>query len=171
MTKFFTSDSHFNHSNIIKYCNRPFSSVKEMNNELIRRWNRKVGINDTVYHLGDFAFNMKFQDMLELFKSLNGKKILVKGNHDHKDTLKLPWELKKEIIDTNFGTTHVVLCHYPIEDWNRRMKGSIHLHGHCHGSLSGSWNRFDVGVDCFNYEPQSEEELLAHSEMLTKRVA
>lgn len=82
MKFFITSDTHFNHANIIKYCNRPFSSVEEMNEALIKNWNEVVSNDDTVLHLGDVALGNK--EMAEaIIKRLNGKKILIMGNHDN----------------------------------------------------------------------------------------
>ena len=91
--KYITSDTHFNHSNIIKYCNRPFHDIYEMNQAIIDRWNSIVNDNDIVYHLGDFAFirrdNLELsyaqqlrQQIREFVDRLNGKIILIKGNHD-----------------------------------------------------------------------------------------
>jgi len=79
---FFTSDTHFYHENIIKYCSRPFSSVDEMNKAMIDNWNNVVGKNDIVWHLGDFCFGKK-DNIMEIFPKLNGKINLVMGNHDH----------------------------------------------------------------------------------------
>jgi calcineurin-like phosphoesterase family protein len=78
MAIFFTSDSHFGHANIIKYCNRPFSSVAEMDREMIEQWNKVVTMYDTVYHLGDFCFSAH----APYFNQLNGNKFLILGNHD-----------------------------------------------------------------------------------------
>lgn len=79
--KYFTSDLHFGHKNIIKYEDRPFSSVEEMDEFLIYKWNSKVGKNDEVYILGDFGF-VSGTRANELLDRLNGKKFLIKGNHD-----------------------------------------------------------------------------------------
>ena len=79
--KFFCSDTHFGHTNIIKYCNRPFSSVEEMDRELISRWNAAVKKDDTVYFVGDFAFASE-ERIQSLISSLNGYKIGILGNHD-----------------------------------------------------------------------------------------
>ena len=77
---FFTADHHFYHTNIIAYCKRPFNSVEEMNDELVRRWNSVVDINDTVYYLGDFSLARR---AVEVFAPrLNGEKYLIMGNHD-----------------------------------------------------------------------------------------
>lgn len=86
---FVTSDTHFNHTNIIKYCNRPFASVAEMNQTLIDNWNRVVRPQDTVIHCGDFAFTKANRKVASatistLANNLNGRKILILGNHDDK---------------------------------------------------------------------------------------
>ena len=77
----FTSDTHFGHKNIIKFSERPFSDVEEMDEVMIRRWNEVVGKDDTVYHLGDFAF-LSTGKLRQLISRLNGKICLVNGNHD-----------------------------------------------------------------------------------------
>lgn len=79
---FFTGDLHFGHANVIAFDNRPFESVEEMDAELIRRWNNKVGKGDLTYVLGDMIWKARNDDAPELIKSLNGQIILIKGNHD-----------------------------------------------------------------------------------------
>lgn len=82
MRRFFAiADTHFGHENIIKYCNRPFRDVEEMDKVLIKNWNETVSNDDVVLMLGDFAFG---KDKIEEYTpKLHGKKILIKGNHDH----------------------------------------------------------------------------------------
>ena len=79
---FLISDSHFGHKNIIKYCNRPFDNVEDMNSTLIKNWNSVVDNEDYVYHLGDFGLGTK-DELIAIGNKLNGHKILVMGNHDH----------------------------------------------------------------------------------------
>lgn len=79
---FFTSDTHFYHTNILKYCNRPFKNTEEMNAILIEKWNAKVKKDDVIWHLGDFCFGGK-DNIKEIFPKLNGKINLVLGNHDN----------------------------------------------------------------------------------------
>src|SRR3989344_4017153 len=81
MKIFITADHHFNHKNIIEYCKRPFKTVEEMNETMIERWNRRVGKDDLVIHLGDFGLGNK-EKINEIRKRLNGTIILIKGNHD-----------------------------------------------------------------------------------------
>ena len=78
---FLIGDCHFGHRNIIKYCNRPFKDVEDMNEQLIKNWNSVVGKNDIIYVVGDFALCGK-QKIIEIGQRLNGRKRLILGNHD-----------------------------------------------------------------------------------------
>ena len=81
----FISDNHFNHKNIIKYCNRPFSSVEQMNRHMIQCWNNTVQKDDEVFHLGDFGLGRR-EDLVRIFEQLNGNITLIRGNHDRLGT-------------------------------------------------------------------------------------
>jgi len=153
MMRFFTSDTHFSHKNIISFCKRPFKDIIEMNIGIIEQWNSQVSEIDEVYHLGDFSF-ARDDITLEILSLLNGKIHLILGNHD-KSITKNPElmsmfesvESYKEIYIENKLT---VLFHYPIEEWNRAHHGAFHLHGHQHNSPStilGTGRCMDVGVD------------------------
>jgi len=151
--KFFIADTHFNHKNIIKYCNRPFGSVEEMNRALIKNWNNVVGPNDTVYHLGDFGFG----DIERIRCLLNGKIVLIIGSHD-KAAKRLPhlWaEPLTPLLEITVYKQHIVLCHYAMRVWPRSHYNSWHLYGHSHGWLPGVGKAFDVGVDRCNFRPLS----------------
>jgi calcineurin-like phosphoesterase family protein len=120
---------------------------------LIERWNRFVRTNDEVWHLGDFGFQ-KPSDLIEIVKRLNGKIRLVPGNHDGRSFLNKLYELPEDKVvvcdkymELNHNNRKFVLCHYPIESWANMSHGSIHLHGHSHGSSREVHGRFDVGVD------------------------
>ena len=165
---YFTSDTHYSHKNIIKYSNRPFSSVEEMNESLIDNWNKIVKPGDCVYHLGDLGFT-KEELMSSIVRRLNGQKFLIFGNHD-KNLRKAENVLKyfvwsKDYFELNVQVKgekqKIVLAHYPFLTWNKSHHGSWHLHGHCHGTLpvNMSAKRIDVGVDCFNYTPVSIDEI------------
>lgn len=157
---FYTSDTHFFHKRIIEYCNRPFSSIEEMNEILIQRWNEKVKPNDTVYHLGDFIWSSSVEKIREICSRLNGQKILVYGNHDDKKQLLNSGCFKcYNYFDFKYHDKFIVLFHYPIQEWNKKFHGAIHLHGHCHGTIENIKNRFDVGVDSHNFYPISLEEI------------
>jgi calcineurin-like phosphoesterase family protein len=161
----FTSDNHFGHANVIKFCARPFLNVDHMDQDMISRWNAVVKNDDTVFHLGDFAFK-GVKTIEKYVNQLNGKIILIRGNHDEKQIGKItPYfhgvhdYLEIDVRDESApqGWQHIVLCHYAFKVWNRSHYGSWSLHGHSHGSLKDDpFSRsFDVGVDCHDYTPLS----------------
>jgi calcineurin-like phosphoesterase family protein len=153
-----TSDNHWGHKNIIKYCNRPFSSVEEMNETLIDNWNSVVKSTDMVYHLGDFGFG-KPEYLLDIFKRLNGsRKVLIKGNHD-KDSLKLPWTSVHDLLEVTINEKIYNFCHFPMRTWNKSFHGSRSCFGHCHGMLKPHGYSCDVGVDSWDYTPVSIDTL------------
>ena len=142
-----TSDNHFGHSAIIKYCNRPFKDAKHMNNVMIKRWNRVVKPDDTVYHLGDFALCSKKQK-IKIFNQLNGHKILILGNHDktiaHNESIGFE-KVVKSLIKGNILMNHVGFKNIPtinvsVDNWNYypialpTPRDFIHLCGHSHNA-------------------------------------
>ena len=156
---FFSSDLHYNHANIIRYANRPFKNVDEMNEELIKRWNSKVSKESTVIFNGDFCFgNAKI--FYECYDRLNGNIIFVTGNHDKN----IPKEIRKnDVVEFSYRDKYFFCSHYAHRVWNLSHHGSIHLYGHSHGSLEDDINSLsmDVGIDCHkNLEPFSFEEVL-----------
>lgn len=163
MTKWYTSDTHFRHKNILKYCSRPFYTTRHMDLTIMYNWNSRVKPNDEVYHLGDFAF-CGVTYMREIFNQLNGRKHLIIGNHDHKKVFNLGWESVSQYKVVNDEGFRLVLMHYPIEDWDDREKESYHLHGHAHGTAAIKSKRFDVGVDVQGYKPVTLMELLHGSQ-------
>lgn len=163
MNTFFTSDLHFGHKNIIKYCNRPFKTVGEMDEAIIQNWNNKIGPDDLTYVIGDVIFGGS-GEMAKVLPRLNGEKILILGNHDEESPLRKHFSAVYRLFDFVSENPKVpfMLCHYPIESWAGMRKGRIHLHGHCHGTLERKMqNRMDVGIDCHpKFEPWSIEEVL-----------
>jgi calcineurin-like phosphoesterase family protein len=155
MNYFFTSDTHFDHKNIIEYSNRPFSSVGEMNEKLIQNWNEVVSKDDVIYHLGDFAFT----NPSKFLTRLNGKIFTINGSHDDKNWPYL-MEIYPEGLKDEFGNKRlIVLCHYAMRSWGKSHYASWHLFGHHHGKLESYGLSFDVGVDCNNYYPFSLEDV------------
>lgn len=159
----FTSDTHFNHANIIAYSNRPFRDLEEMTAAIVTNWNSLVRPGDTVFHLGDFAlsYGSKHGPLIEsLLGMLNGNKWLITGNHDRKEVVKSrKWVAVKDYheIKVDFGGVHkqrIVMCHYAMQVWNQMHRGSWMLHGHSHGSLRDiGGKKLDVGVDVHGYKP------------------
>ena len=138
----FTGDLHFGHENVLAFDNRPFATVDEMDAELIRRWNNKVGKGDLVYVLGDLIWKSRNNDAPALIKSLNGQIILIKGNHDrflHNSKAKSALAGIKDYDDIcvtlEDGTQRrVILSHYFIPMYIGHRYNAIHLHAHSHFS-------------------------------------
>ena len=126
---FLTSDTHFGHGNIIEYCNRPFRSITEMNDQLIANWNTVVRPEDKVYHLGDVTINSKW---LHLIGQCNGNKVLIKGNHDVA-SLSAYAEYFRDVRAIHV-LADCVLTHVPIHPFQLgRFKANVH--GHLHDEI------------------------------------
>lgn len=154
-----TADEHYGHKNIIKYCNRPFTSVEEMNQTLIDNHNRVVGKGDCTVHIGDFSLS-DARCTLEIIEQLNGSHIFIRGSHDAwlkatpHITAKQIWRRKVH------GEQMIVCCHYALRVWPMSHYGAWHLYGHSHGLLQGHHGKsMDVGVDCWGYRPLSFDEV------------
>jgi len=162
---FFIADTHFNHNAIVQYCGRPFKNSDEMDETIIRNWNQIVKPEDTVYHLGDFSLSRseKYQEYID---TLNGKIILIMGNHDRRRTVtfwkkrgveayKSPvlFDVSKNTIEEEFWT----LSHEPIDE-----PGIINIHGHTHGNthrgeVPEAGIHICVSVETTGYTPVSME--------------
>lgn len=163
MAIFFTSDTHFGHENIIKYCSRPFISIEEMDEVLIENWNKKIGLRgNTVYHLGDFAKAHRAEKILQYRKRLNGKIILIEGTHDNFDDKSACGfsTISPMMIIKHEGKT-ITLCHYALRVWPKSHFDAWHCYGHSHGRLESIGKSWDVGVDNNEFAPISFEELSA----------
>jgi calcineurin-like phosphoesterase family protein len=171
---FFTSDTHYGHQSIIRFCHRPFSSTTDMDITMIDNWNKVVSKNDTVYHIGDFSFHRNSAVNEEILSTLNGNKILIRGNHDHNQVARMKgWKEVHQYYELKIQGYRFVLFHYPIGSWNASYHGSFHLHGHSHGSYeSETWGnghhklRLDVGVDSNQFIPWSMDEVIHHMQQL-----
>ena len=153
----FTSDTHFWHKNVIEYCQRPFESVEEMNETLIKNWNDRVKKNDTIYILGDFCFGTKEQ-CIEILGRLNGQKFLIYGNHDvrfRSGAFAKYFQWRGDLKEIKIDDQRFVLCHFAMRTWHKQHKGAIHLYGHSHGNLPEDPNSLstDVGVDALDFRP------------------
>lgn len=173
-----TSDTHFSHARIIELAGRPFSSVEEMDAELVDRWNNTVGPDDVVLHLGDVALG-PIQHSLSLTTRLNGRRLLVPGNHDRVSTAtqrqssidrfapayeSAGWTVLPEVVRGSRRGHTLIASHYPYRgDSQERDRHISHrpvdtgaplIHGHTHSRHEGpSGNQFHVGVDAFGYAP------------------
>ena len=186
---YYISDLHIGHENVIRFDQRPFASVDEMNNTLIENWNRTVTNGDTVYILGDLIWEIESK-WPEWLAKLKGQKVLIRGNHDPREfssrTKAFFQDITnfKEIIDSG---KHVILCHYPVpfyrSDYNANF---VMLYGHVHGTLEYEYverlrkelreaedphpfAQF-INVGCMmpwmNYTPRTLNEILANEKPL-----
>lgn len=149
----FGSDLHFFHRNVIRHCNRPYSSVEEMNDALIANHNAVVKPDDVYFHLGDFSFG-KIEPTLDVLRQLNGKKYFILGNHDQ-----ILQKNRKRIFEENLleelrdykeiyvGNQFICLFHYGCRVWNKSHRNSWLLHGHSHNKLPPFGKSVDVGTD------------------------
>lgn len=134
----FSSDHHFGHQNIIKYCKRPFKDVIEMDEKLISNWNECVSKDDEVYYLGDFCFYKDIDVVKKLLKSLNGKKHLILGNHE--DTFKVNSWVSAGFysVHTSLSLSHLghqlYLAHTPESKKQLGLSDVIFVHGHAHNN-------------------------------------
>ena len=171
---YFTSDQHFYHENMIRRMGRPFADAQEMNETLVANWNRRVGPRDEVYILGDVTMKgpTEAETMLRL---LNGKKYLIRGNHDRfVDKAGFDFSLFERVRDYHvlrYDGRRFVLFHYPIEEWDQFFRGAYHLHGHQHNGPQYNrenrvkgLRRYDVGVDANSFLPVSVDEIIAFFE-------
>ena len=172
---FFTSDTHWSHANIIKFCGRPFKDVEEMNETLIDNWNSIVGPNDIVYHLGDFCFAGSAA-WHSLLGQLNGRIHLILGNHDEKNLRQGYMQLFESVSYQQhivIGSDNFFLNHYPYLCYPGHHSHTYQLFGHIHSSpykFDGidakkakkmlTSTQYDVGVDWNNFKPVSYTDLI-----------
>ena len=167
----FTSDLHLSHTNVISMNNRPFASSQQMDEEIIKRWNKKIAPNDTVYVLGDVCWGWNSKRIHDTFSKMNGIKYLIIGNHDKLGPHQLSnvWAEITPYKRITIDNYRVILSHYPIAEWDCAWHGSIHLYGHTHGMFNLSdftklmphknTNCLDIGVDTNNYYPYSWDDI------------
>lgn len=188
MARWFTSDLHLGHTNIIEYCGRPFHSVGEMNAALVSRWNEVVAPEDEVWVLGDLAMG-RIEESLSLVGQLAGRKTLLAGNHDR------CWVGKKGVtrelvaewrghyyragfetildgcVEMNLGGRSVRACHFPYRGDSAAHDRYLEhrpvddgatwlLHGHVHESWRLGERMINVGVDVWDFRPVSEAQLV-----------
>jgi calcineurin-like phosphoesterase family protein len=139
---YFTADQHFDHTNIMKYLNRPWRNVQDMNEALIENYNEIVTGADVVVIAGDITLHTNHEFVKKHFLDrLNGNKILLKGNHDY-------WlREKRYMYHRRVNGQFIAVSHYPMRSWKNSIHGSWNLHGHSHGTLEPYRNQLDVGVD------------------------
>lgn len=158
MVVWITSDNHFWHKNIIKYCNRPFTTVEEMNETMLSNWNNVVKKRDIVLHLGDFALCCNNEMLQNLIHQLHGQIYLLPGNHDHPTRLSraglyvLSAYEKDDIV---LYHENIIFSHRPLYDEHIPFN-FVNVHGHIHNKKSFG-KRINVSVDITNFTPVTLE--------------
>jgi calcineurin-like phosphoesterase family protein len=152
----FTSDEHYGHKNILKYCSRPYSNIEEHDENLIRNHNEVVSDDDTVFHAGDFTLMHGREKVHKKYiMRLKGKHRFIVGSHDY---WLQGWN-EHEIFELKHQKRHIVICHYSMRTWARSHYNSWQLYGHSHGKLEPIGKQWDIGVDNNNYYPVSFDQI------------
>lgn len=178
---YYISDTHFRDQAIFDKCKRPFKSLSEMEETIIRKWNSKVKKDDIVYVLGDISKDDD-NSSIEIFRNLNGTKHFIVGNHDQL--------ILKDIQDSNVFESvkfidlvmdngrKVCVCHYPLMDWMEFNRKGILVYGHIHNKTAKNGNAYammknyyknlpayNCGVDVCDFEPKTLDELIQLKEV------
>lgn len=158
---YYTADLHLGHENVIKFSNRPFSSIDEMDKALIANWRAVVKPSDDIYVLGDLIY--RSQNPEAYLKQLTGKMHLIRGNHDkylNDKPLERYFESIDDMLTIDDEGRRVFLCHYPLAEWPGYYRDTIHLFGHIHNNRNEACeimemlsSNYNVGVDCIGFTP------------------
>lgn len=166
--KFYIADCHFGDEKVIEFSNRPFENVEEMDECLIRNWNKKVNEWDDIYILGDLIH--RCEEPERYLKRLKGRLHLICGNHDN--DLKESKYGKYFIQVSDYAVVkddnhRLVLFHYPLLEWDGYYYGSWHIFGHIHNHISLTQHRvsklpkaLNCGVDVTGFQPVTFDELV-----------
>lgn len=158
---FMTADLHLGHKNIMLYDNRPFSSLDAMHNYIIKQWNKTVTKADTVFVLGDVSF-LDFEHTQLIISKLNGKKILIRGNHDkgHSDEWFTKCGFVKVIAFPIIYKDFYILSHKPM--YMNCSSAYFNIHGHIHTNKLNENLFFNVGIMNHDYKPVDFEDIKNH---------
>ena len=179
MADFFIADTHFFDERIIGYSKRPFETVNEMNEFMVRAWNGKIKSKcDRVFIMGDFALTTDTKSVIQILKRLNGRKILITGNHDKtymrgKD-IAAHFEMVRHYHVARIGDIYFVLFHFPMIEWERQAHGSIHVHGHIHANptpfVDEIRNSINTSADVIGLAPLSMDELMERVQIKNAKI-
>lgn len=167
---YYIADTHFGHENIIRHDDRPFGSAEEMDKVLIQFWNNRVTNNDDIWIVGDFAFRSA-ESVAFYAKQLRGKKHLILGNHDRLT----PEDRKYFVSIDSIRTVHdngkkIVLCHYPLAEWDGFFRGVYHGYAHIHNNTNEAYQNMktkelalNTGCMINGYQPVTLDELIINN--------
>lgn len=166
-----TADSHFGHTNIIKYCNRPFDSAQEMDRYMIEQWRTRVQPQDHVFHLGDIGAPHPGY-LHRILQQLPGRIHFIRGNHDNGRIMRVVeprcvWvkDIWHSSLQADGKKVNLTLCHYPMKSWSKSFHGAVHFFGHVHEQMRfGDGRSLNVGVDQWDFAPVRLERALEELE-------
>lgn len=160
MKKWFISDTHFSHTNIIRYTGRPFETVEEMNRCLIKNWNDCIDADDQVFFLGDFGLG-DVDHLHSICSQLKGHKICIRGNHDRNANhmMRVGFSIVLESAFLKIGQHTVELIHVP----SNEKPAHFQLHGHVHEKRPSKIisNQLNLCVEVWDYKPVAEKIILS----------
>lgn len=176
---YYISDLHLGHYGIMKHSNRPFSSVEEMDETIINNWNSVVKDEDDVYIGGDFCYKSG-KNPIEYLKRLKGRKHLCVGNHDNKllkdSNFRKYFVEIKPMMTIRDGNKTIVLCHYPMVEWDGFFRGYLHLYGHIHNNINDTYkiisnipNAYNMGIDILGFYPRTLNETIRLNQEFNKK--
>lgn len=168
---YYIADMHLGHANILRLSNRPFKNVEEMDKKLIENWNNVVKETDDVYIVGDLIYKSQkgYEDYLS---KLNGRKHLIVGNHDIKmlknqDIINKYFVSVNDILTVNDGKYTIILCHYPLAEWNGFFRNTYHFFGHIHNNKNETFyimekikKAYNVGADIIGFTPKTAAQII-----------
>lgn len=177
--KFYISDWHYGHTNVIAFDNRPFKTVDEMNSALVNNWNSFVSKSDMVFVLGDMFWG-NATEAAAILRDMNGQKFLIQGNHDRiNEVFRKSFVAVEPYMEVDDNNRHVVLSHYPIPFYKNQHSGWYHLYGHVHNSYEWhmtehmktlvedlrqeKYPMYNVGamIPYMNYTPRTLDEVIS----------
>jgi calcineurin-like phosphoesterase family protein len=157
----FSADYHIGHANIIKYANRPYKDVEEMDKTIMENFNNLIKKNDIIFFLGDIAFGEDLTRRILILMLQKAEVHFILGNHDHKyiKTIEALAGSINNLLDIEIDGQPITLCHYSMRTWNKSHFDSWQLYGHTHGRLPPVGKQWDVGIDNNRFLPVSYETL------------
>lgn len=165
---YYTADLHLAHEAVIRVCRRPFSTVEEMDCQIIENIRTRMTVKDDLYIVGDFVDDkaVNAARYVQILKSIPGRKHLISGNHDKKWIKDLPWTSCQPMLEVKDNGRRITLCHYPMITWPGARHGALMFFGHVHDNWLGHRNCINVGVDHWNFAPVTAAEAAARAATL-----
>lgn len=176
---YYTADLHFGHANVIRFDQRPFESVEEMDRTLIENWNKRVTDKDNIYIAGDLIY--KSEKPAEWYlEQLHGIKYLVIGNHEQavlsSEKARCCFEAIDKMMHITDGKCQICMCHFPIVEWNGYFRNHYHIFGHIHNARNRAFDvmseeprALNAGCMINEYMPVTFEELLVNNSRFKKK--